>query len=91
MLEGDKQIDNLVAISFYDSKPVYFLSTVVPEIKWDVCGKKIFSKRLKEKVTKKFFRPKFVNVYNYDMNSVDQTDHLRKNYALGQNLRHRKW
>ena len=91
VLEGDEQINDLVAISFYDSKPVYFLSTVVPEIKWEVCGKKIFSKQLKEKVTKKFLRPNFVNVYNYDMNSVDRADHLRKNYALGQNLRQRKW
>ena len=27
----------------------------------------------------------------YDMNSVDRANHLRKNYALGQSLRQRKW
>ena len=64
VLGGDKQIDNLVAFSFYDSKLVYFLSMVVPEIKWDMCGKKIFSKQLKEKATKKLLRPNFVYVYS---------------------------
>ena len=28
---------------------------------------------------------------NYDMNSVDMTDHLRTNYVLNQGLRQRKW
>ena len=79
VLEDNKQIDELVAISFYDLKPVYFLSIVVPEIKWEVCGTKIFSMRLKENVTKKFLRYNFVNAYNYEVNSVDQADHLSKN------------
>ena len=91
VLECDKQIDDLVAISFYYSKPEYFLFTVVPEIKWDVCGKEKFSKQLEEKEAEKNLRPNFVNVYDYDMNSVDQADYLRKNYALGLNLRQRKW
>ena len=52
--------------------------------------KKVFSKVLKEKVTKNFLRPNFVNCYNYDMNSVDRADQLRKNYELGVNLRQRK-
>lgn len=91
VLEGDKIVKDLVAISYYDSKPVYFLSTVVSEVKWDTCGKKIFSKTLKQKVIKKFLRPNFVNCYNYDMNSVDRADHLRKNYELGMFLRQRKW
>mgnify|MGYP003340844425 CR=1 FL=1 len=91
VLEGDELVEDLVAISYYDSKPVYFLSTVVPKVKWVTCGKQVFSKSIKEKVTKKFLRPNFVNAYNYDMNSVDRADHLRKNYALGQNLRQRKW
>ena len=35
VLEGDKIVKDLVAISYYDSKPLYFLSTVVSEVKWD--------------------------------------------------------
>ena len=30
VLEGDSIIKDLVDISFYDSKPVYFLSSVIP-------------------------------------------------------------
>ena len=53
--------------------------------------KKVFSQVLKEKVTKNFLRPNFVNCYSYDMNSVDSADQLQKNYELGMNLRQRKW
>ena len=34
VLNGDSTIQDLVAIYFFDSKPVHFLSTVFPEIKW---------------------------------------------------------
>ena len=32
VLNGDKIVKDLVAISFYDSKPVYFFSAVIPEV-----------------------------------------------------------
>ena len=91
VLEGDKTIQDLVAISFYDSKPVYFLSSVVPEIKWNTVTKNIYSKSLDKKVSLKFLRPNFVDNYNHDMNSVDRADHLRTNYCVGHGLRQRKW
>jgi hypothetical protein len=62
VLEGDSAIDNLVAISYDDSKPVYFLSTVVPDINCETCGKQVYSKNLKRKVTKHFLCPNFVIV-----------------------------
>lgn len=34
VLEGDSIVKDLVAISFDDSKSVYFLSTVMSKIKW---------------------------------------------------------
>ena len=40
VLKGDSSIKDLVAISFYDSKPVYFLSSVIPEVKWSTVHKK---------------------------------------------------
>lgn len=42
LLENDSKIEDLVAVSFYDSKPVYFLSTVIPEVKWTTVSKKGF-------------------------------------------------
>ena len=36
-----------------------------------------------------FLRPNFVDIYNYDMDSVYKA--LRTNYVPGQGLLHRKW
>ena len=91
VLNGDKTVKDLVAISFYDSKPVYFLSTVIPEVKWTKINKKIYSKNLNRKVVLPFLRPNFVDEYNQDMNSVDRADQLRTNYSVGRGLRQRKW
>ena len=91
VLEGDSKVQDLIAISFYDSKPVYFLSTVIPDVKWSLVSKKIFSQSLHRKVLLPFLRPNFVDKYNMDMNSVDRADHLRTNYCMGQGLRQRKW
>ena len=51
VLEGDNTCKDLVAISYYDSKPVYFLSTVVKDIEWETVTKKVFSKQLQKKLT----------------------------------------
>ena len=91
VLNVDKTVKDLVAISFYDSKPVYFLSTVIPEVKWTKINKKIYSKNLNRKVVLPFLRPNFVDEYNQDMNSVDRADQLRTNYSVGRGLRQRKW
>ena len=86
-MEGDPVANDLLAISFYDTKPVYFLSTVVEDVKWLNMSRKIYSKTMQQKVDKFYLRPNFVDINNYDMNSVDRTDHLRTNYSLGQGLR----
>ena len=91
VLEGDTAIDDLVAILYYDLKPIYFLSTVIPDVSWKSCSKRIYSKLENKKVTKSFLCPNFVDLYNYDMNSVDRADHLRMNYNMGVGLRFRKW
>ena len=31
---------------------------------------------MKQKVTKQFLQPDFVNIYNFDMNSIDIADYL---------------
>ena len=84
VLEGDAAIDDLVAILYYNSKPVYFLLTVVPDVSWKSCSKHIYSKLENKKVTKTFLRPNFVDLYNYDMNSVVRTDHVRMSYNMGE-------
>ena len=91
VLNGESTIQDLVTISFYDSKPVYFLSTVIPEVKWRKVNEKFYSKNLNRKVTLPFLRQNFVDENNQDMNSVDRADQLRTNYSVGKSLRQRKW
>ena len=40
VLKGDPSITDLMAISYYDSKPVYFLSSVISNVQWIVKEKK---------------------------------------------------
>ena len=91
VLEGDTAIDDLVPILYYNSKPIYFLSTVVHDVSWKSYAKRIYSKLENKKVTKSFLCPNFVDLYNYDMNSVDRADPLRMNYNMGEGLRFMKW
>ena len=90
-LEGDPAITNLIAISYYDSKPVYFLSTVINRINWITVEKKVFSKKFGQMIKMPFLRPNFVDKYNQDMNAVDRADQLRTNYEFGLNTRNTKW
>ena len=71
VLEGDPFIKDLVVISYYDTKHVYFLSTVIEDMMWIVKSQEIYSKFLEKKVEKKFLGPNFVDTYNYNMNSLD--------------------
>ena len=58
---------------------------------WDVNEKKVYSKTLGKATDIKFLRPNFVNMYNFNMNSVDMADQLRINYEMGKNTRNHKW
>lgn len=42
VLKNDPSIGDLVAISYYDSKPVYFLTTVLQKNYWTQMEKKIY-------------------------------------------------
>ena len=42
VLDGDTEVPDLVAVSYYDEKPVHFLSTICESIKWIECTKKIY-------------------------------------------------
>ena len=70
VLEGDPFIKHLVAISCYDTKPVYFLSTVIEDSKWIAKTQELSSKKWKKKLIH-FFMIYFFNAYNYYTNSVE--------------------
>ena len=88
VLEGDHEVKDVLAIlfSFYDAYPVYFLSTLVEDVKRSKIPQKSIVKQCKEKL-KIFVLTNFVDIYNYEMNSVNRKDYLRTNYALDQGLR----
>jgi len=54
VLEIDATIKDLVAISFYDSKPVYLFSTVIPEVTWIIPGEKAAQEGLHAFLTQRF-------------------------------------
>ena len=91
VLKGDPTCTDLVAILYYDSKPIYFLSTVLQNVKWNMLTKRVFNKGLHKMCNMLFLRPNFADDYNNDMDHVDITDHLGKTYQMGRCLLQRKW
>ena len=91
VLDGDSAFKDLVAISSYDSKPMYFLSYIIPEVKWSTVDTKVYSKIFNKRINLEFLRLNFVDKNNQDMNSVDQADQLHTNFNVGKGLRQGKW
>ncbi len=44
VLKGDPEVPDLVAVSFYDQKPVHLLSTICESIKWVVLEKNVYNR-----------------------------------------------
>ena len=74
ILQGDPNIDGLVALSIYDSKPTYFLSTVMESIMWDTNKKKVFNPSTFQMYMTKLLRRNWQNIYNYKMDHTDVAD-----------------
>lgn len=91
VLEGDDEVDNFVAVSCYDQKPVYFITTMAECIKWVIKQKKVYSIRLQELVTISFLRLNILDEYNFNMGSVDIADQLRNYYRIDKCVRNWKW
>ena len=91
ILVGDMRCKNLVAASFYDNKPVYFISNICEEIKSIVKRRKLWHKEKGCKVDAPFYRLNIVDEYNRGMGNVDQTDQLRLQYRIHYWIRNRKW
>jgi len=75
VLKGEPGIDDLVAISYYDSKLVYFFSTVIKHVSWTVMEKMVFNRSTQVKYSMKFLRPNFADKYNQDKDHIDIVDH----------------
>ena len=89
VLRGDNECPDLVAIMFYDSKPVHFLSTVAESIEWITKDKKVWSNGDNTKV--KCLRLNITDQHNNNMNSVDLADQCRNHYRIDFWIRFYKW
>ena len=91
VLEGDPKIPNLVAVSYYDQKPVHFLSTICESIKWIQCEKPVFCIETEQVENMKFLCLNINDNYNHDMGGCDIADKLRNYYCFDHWMRKRKW
>ena len=76
VLQGDPEVPDLLAVSYYDQKPVHFLSTICQKIEWVQCEKKVFCVESDQVESLKFLRRSINNDYNYGMGGVDIADQL---------------
>ena len=76
VLEGEGAISGLVAVSYYDQKPVHFLSTICETIKWVQCTKHVYCVETEQVKKVKFLRLNINDGYKHDMGNVDISDQL---------------
>ena len=80
VLKGDDVVDDLVSVSVYDTKPVYFLSLACESLGWVQKEKKVYDVKKKKFIMLKFFRLNVADFYNHNMGNVDLADQLRNIY-----------
>ena len=91
VLDGDPEVPDLVVLSYYDQKPVHFLSTICKEIKWVVKERLVYCVETGGQQTLQFLRLNVNDDYNEDMGGADIADQLRNQYRFDHWMRKRKW
>ena len=92
VLRNDEVCKDLVSISLYDTKPVYFLTNVCTEITWTEKQKKVYDAIKKDTFHLPFHRLNVIDFYNNNMGNVDLADQLRNHYRIDTSWhRNRKW
>ena len=91
ILVRDPNCKDLVAMSFYDSKPMYSISNACKSVQWIKKARKLWHQEKGKKVEVPFYRPSIFDEYNFGMGDVDQADQLRLQYRIQYWLRTQKW
>ena len=82
VLDGDTEVPDLVAVSYYDQKPVHFLSTIYESITWIECTKKIYCVESEQMEILKFLQLNINDDYDNDMGGFDIADQLQNYYRF---------
>ena len=90
-LVGDPSVTDLIAVSYYDVKPFYFMSNAWAEIKWIKKHRQVWSNSLRRMIKMPYHRLNIIETYNFNMNNVDIADQLRGVYRWDHWMRKRKW
>ena len=91
VLTGDQDYPSLLAVSVYDSKPVYFLTMVAEKIFWKVMKRSVYDKDRCRMKQIEYLRLNVNDDYNTGMNGADIADQLRGSYRFDKWLRNYKW
>ena len=82
VLVGDEEVPDLVAVSYYNQKPVHFLSTICESIKWLEYHKEVYCVETEHVEMMKFLHLIINNSYNHDMGGVDIADQFCNYYRF---------
>jgi hypothetical protein len=91
VLRGDKDCVDLVACSFYDTKPVHIITNIAKLIEWMEKYRLVYDPEQAKMVGVNFLRLNVNDDYNNDMGHVDVADQLRGNYRMDRWIRQYKW
>ena len=92
VLKGDSVCKDLLAVSIYDTKPVYFLTSATSQLYWMKKERKVYDPKTKTTFKMPFYRLNIIDFYNNNMGNVDLADQLRNVYRYDSSWhRNRKW
>ena len=82
---------DMVALSIYDTKPIYMLSMSCDKVCWMRKEKKMYGSERKV-VKMPLYRLNLIDFYNHNMGNVDMADQLWNHYRYDNNWhRNQKW
>ena len=87
----DPNCKDLVAMSFYESNTVYFISNACKSVQWIKKARKLWHHDKGKKVEVLFYLLSIFDEYNFGMGDVYQADQLRLQYRIQYWLRTQKW
>ena len=90
-LEGDTQVRGLLELLYYDLKPLYMTTNADPKLEWLKKKRGVLKNDQKCVARIDFHHLNIIDEYNYNMNNMDISDHLRGSCRFDHWICKRKW